>query len=994
MTEQLRKTGIPFVGAIPWGTHFCLFYETKEDLLAILIPYFKAGLENNEYCLWLVSEPLSLGEAKSAVVQAIPDAEQHLTAQHIEILPQVEWYLEGDGFDLDRVIKRLHQKLDQALAGGCAGMRLSGNPDWLRERSLTDFLEYERALDELTAKRPMLVSCTYQLAKSGASEVFEKAHTHQTAGAMRNGKWEILETPELKQAKTEIERLNEELERRVKERTKELAMANERLRKEMIERQQAQDELREREANLAEAQRVAKIGNWCFNLRNNKVRWSDELYRIFEIEKPDFDGRYESFVNLVHPDDQPRVLRTNFRARGDGAPFDLEYRVITPDRRVKTIREVGYAIRDDTGNVIRIFGTAQDITNRKKLEEALRQSEEKYRLVVQKAQEGILVAQDHVIRFVNPKALEILARSEQEVLSTPFTEFIHPDDRERIYGHHSRRLRGEQFFGSYSHRILTGDGAVKWVQITANTISWEGETAALIFFTDVTDLKRADEERIRLVTAIEQAAEAVMVTDVEGTIVYANPSFGEITGYSREEVIGNNPRILKSGQHDDKFYKHMLETISKGAVWRGRITNKKKGGALFEEDGSISPIKDDSGRIVNYVSVKRDVTKEVSLQAQLLQAQKMEAIGTLAGGIAHDFNNLLQVTLGYSELMLQGRQPEDKDYADLQKIFQSAKSGAELVRRLLTFSRKVEFKPIPLNLNRQIVQVEGLLRRTIPKMIDIRMDLSDDLAEVNADPTQVEQILMNLAVNARDAISDRGKLTIATKNVTLDEEYCKIHVGAKPGEYVMLSVSDTGHGMTKETIQHIFEPFYTTKELGRGTGLGLAMVYGIVTQHDGFITCYSEVGLGTTFGIYLPAIESPMESVLSDSGIMPAFGTETILLVDDEEFIRDLGSRVLSKAGYKALIATNGKEALDLFEREGRNISLVILDLIMPEMGGKECLAELRKIDPQLKVLIASGYPVDTSMKESAELTAQGFVNKPFRMKELLRQVRKTLDES
>jgi len=261
---------------------------------------------------------------------------------------------------------------------------------------------------------------------------------------------------------------------------------------------------------------------------------------------------------------------------------------------------------------------------------------------------------------------------------------------------------------------------------------------------------------------------------------------------------------------------------------------------------------------MNFVAVKRDITEQLALSRQLLQAQKMEAIGTLAGGIAHDFNNLLQVTLGYSELLLAEKREDDPEYADLSKILQSARSGAELVQRLLTFSRKVEPKPVPLNLNRRILQVEKLLRRTIPKMIHIQLDLSDDLADINADPTQMEQVLMNLAVNARDAMPDGGKLAISTRNVSLDEEYCRVRAGAKPGEYVLLTVSDTGYGMDKATIDHIFEPFYTTKELGRGTGLGLAMVYGIVKQHGGYISCYSEVEHGTTFNVYFPAFPPRM----------------------------------------------------------------------------------------------------------------------------------------
>jgi two-component system, cell cycle sensor histidine kinase and response regulator CckA len=289
--------------------------------------------------------------------------------------------------------------------------------------------------------------------------------------------------------------------------------------------------------------------------------------------------------------------------------------------------------------------------------------------------------------------------------------------------------------------------------------------------------------------------------------------------------------------------------------------------------------------------------------------------------------------------------------------------------------------------------VERLLRRTIPKMIDIQMDLSGDLAEIHADPTQMEQVLMNLAVNARDAMPDKGTLTVGTRNIILDETFCSRHADAEPGVYVLLTVSDTGHGMDKATSEHIFEPFYTTKELGRGTGLGLATVYGIVKQHGGVITCDSEVGRGTTFEVYFPAIDTQSEPEVEESGVMPAFGTETILLVDDEDFVRDLGERILNRAGYKVLTAANGKEALDVFEKERKQISLVILDLIMPEMGGGECLKALRKIEPQLKVLVASGLAADPSTKEPLETDTRRSVSKPFRVKELLQQVRKVLDE-
>jgi nitrogen-specific signal transduction histidine kinase/ActR/RegA family two-component response regulator len=399
----------------------------------------------------------------------------------------------------------------------------------------------------------------------------------------------------------------------------------------------------------------------------------------------------------------------------------------------------------------------------------------------------------------------------------------------------------------------------------------------------------------------------------------------------------------------------------------------------------------EDGTVV-YHSIIRDVTERKALERQLLQSKKMEAIGTLAGGIAHDFNNLLTVVLGFSDLLLVETDERDPSYADIQKINQAARSGADLVKRILAFSKKAETYPRPLDLNSEIEQIKELLIRTIPKMIEIKLMLSDDLATVNADPTQVEQVLMNLAVNARDAMPGGGKLTIETQNVSLDEEYRRMHLGARPGDYVMLSVSDTGHGMDREALNRIFEPFYTTKGTGKGTGLGLAVVYGIVKQHGGYINCYSEPGVGTTFKIYLPVIQIEAESKTALDKATLAGGTETVLLVDDEESIRDLGKRILERSGYTVLTAGNAKEALGIYTKDRDKISLVILDLIMPEMGGKQCLEELLRINPQAKVLIATGLAANGLTREAIDMGGKGLVGKPYNVEEMLRAVRKVLD--
>ena len=460
------------------------------------------------------------------------------------------------------------------------------------------------------------------------------------------------------------------------------------------------------------------------------------------------------------------------------------------------------------------------------------------------------------------------------------------------------------------------------------------------------------------------------------------------------ETIGRNPRIFKSGKHDEEFYKDLWEKITKGETWTGHLTNKKKDGTLYQEEASISPVRDENGSIVSYVAVKRDVTQEKLFERQVREAQKMEAIGTLAGGISHDFNNLLQVISGYSELLLTNTDQEAPVHKDLTAIHQAAVRGSELVKQILAFSRKLEPEIHILNLNDQVLQVERMLYRTIPKMISIELLLDRELWDIAADPGQMEQVLINLALNAKDAMPNGGKLRFGTQNVILDREYAGTHLDVKPGEYVQLSVSDTGTGMAREISERIFEPFFSTKGVGEGTGLGLAMVYGIVKNHGGHVQCYSEPGHGTTFRIYFPATEQKEQENLEFSEEPVVGGTETILIVDDEPMIRQLAERILEKAGYSVITASSGMEALEFYSERRADVALVILDFIMPKMGGQECLEELLKIDPQIKVLIASGLAIKGEAKAFLNTEAKGTVSKPFNMRELLRSVRRVLDET
>jgi len=680
------------------------------------------------------------------------------------------------------------------------------------------------------------------------------------------------------------------------------------------------------------------------------------------------------------------------RARKNDADIEpVEYLVTCKNGEIRTVLISGTLLGD---NFLAVFF---DITERKRAEEALQESEQRYRATFNIASVGIdLVDGNGQFLEVNSTLSQFLGYTPEELRRLTITDVTHPEDVSRSRDMHEAMVQGTTEGYRLEKRYVRKDGSILWADAAVSAIrDADGKHRATVgVISDITQRKQSEEARIRLEAAVEQAAETVEITDAQGIIVYVNPSVAGTTGYSREELVGNNPRILKSGHHDEEFYQRMWNTITHGKIWTGHLINKKKDGTLFEEDVSISPVKDYSGEIVNYVAVKRDVTREVSLQRQLLQAQKMEAIGTLAGGMAHDFNNILQVILGYSELLLTEKSEKEQDFDDLQKIQHAARSGADLVRNLLTFSRKLEPKPVPMDLNKQVRDVEKLLHRTIPRMIDIRVELKEGLKRIDADPSQMVQIIMNLAVNAKDAMGEKGTLTITTDDVVLDEEICRVNAESRPGDYVLLSVADTGHGMDRETLQHIFEPFYTTKELGRGTGLGLAMVYGIVKQHYGLVTCSSEVGRGTAFRVYLPALSSEPQHVEETTAEIPSWGTETLLLVDDEDFVRELGRRILTGRGYTVLTAPNGEEALSVYRSQQDRISLIVLDLMMPGMGGKDCLKELLEVNPDATVLIASGYATDAVTKECMRLGAKGFVSKPFGFKQLLQRVRDTLNET
>ncbi|MGO9569900.1 MAG: PAS domain S-box protein [Desulfomonilaceae bacterium] len=702
-------------------------------------------------------------------------------------------------------------------------------------------------------------------------------------------------------------------------------------------------------------------------------------------------GREIPCNDSAHPCPLDEVKRTGQPARVEHVHHDKE-------GKPRNIEVHAYPVLDDTGKVVQVIEYCLDVTDLKQAENSRRQQERMLNTILETSPSGIAYFQERKILWWNSAMRELFGYDEDD------SEAIKVRSLHEFYESRAEYERVVEIFlaqNAEGRRLETTarfrrkDGSIFIGNVSVGPTKLVGpEDGTTVIIRDITARKAIEEERMRLMTAIEQAAETIVITDQDGTIRYVNPAFEKLTEYTAPEAVGQNPRILKSGKHDHEFYKDMWETLLRGEAWKGHLVDKKKDGKLFEEEATISPVKDELGNIVNYVAVKHDVTDQVSLEKQLRQAQKMEAIGTLAGGIAHDFNNLLQVVLGYADILMMQRGTRSPDFEKLETIRKAAKDGGELVKGLLTFSRQVESNLRPCDLNLELKRIERMLARTIPKMIRIDLILADDAKTVNGDPVQIEQVVLNLCVNAHHAMPQGGMLTIETKSATLDKDYCRTHLDARQGDYTLLKITDTGHGMERKVLERIFEPFYTTKETGEGTGLGLAIVYGIVKNHGGHITCQSEPGQGSTFNIYFPSLPVGSEMDMATmSGEMPAFGTETILVVDDEQNVRNIIEHLLTGRGYKVFQAESGEKALGIYQEKKEEIDLVLLDLNMPGMGGAECLNAILKIDPKARVLIATGFSSNQSKKRIMENGAIEFVAKPFEAKDLLRAIRRVLEE-
>lgn len=669
--------------------------------------------------------------------------------------------------------------------------------------------------------------------------------------------------------------------------------------------------------------------------------------------------------------------------------YEVEHNFATIGRRIMLLN--ARQIERERGKERVILLAIEDITRRKLLEDLLADSEERYRRVFETASDGIILLEKsagHIIK-ANSSAEKMFGYTKEEYVGktiqdigvsldmTDFPSVMSTLDKEGILNYEDVKVKTKS--GQYIDTDIYLVDRAKLAQCNIR---------------DVSERKRTDGELRAEKSFIENALNTLtdffFVFDLEGRYIRWNRAFNAVTGYNDAEILTMKPT---------DFFKEDKEGISaaiREAVAEGSACVKAmlvtKDGRKIPYEFRLSLLRGPAGNIIGISGVGNDLTEHNKLEAQLRHAQKMEAVGTLAGGISHDFNNILNVILGYGSMVMDTLTDGSPAKEQMSEVLLAADRAAALTNRLLVFSRKQVVKVTPVNINELILGLGKLLAGIIRENVDFHLDLADQSLVVSADAGQLEQVLINLAVNARDAMPECGKMTISTRLEMMDDEYVAAYGYGKPGRYVLISVADTGEGMDAETQKKIFEPFFTTKDIGKGTGLGLAISYGIIKQHNGFIKVYSELQQGTLFKIYLPLSEEVVIPGKAESAVTVKGGHETILVAEDNASMRKLMEIVLGSFGYTVISAEDGEEAIAKFMDNRERISLVLLDMIMPKKNGKEVSEAIRKVSPRIKILFASGYTMNIIKPQ--ELTEGGFnfIQKPFQSKDLLAQVREILD--
>ncbi len=1367
MDVSSRPTGLRILGRMPWGTHFCQFYRTRRDLLDILVPYFKAGLRNNEACMWICSEPLDVDAAKQALRKSVPDLAARMRKRQIEILPHTEWYLRGGRFGAKRVLQGWIDKLDAALARGFEGLRLSGNTFWLEKKDWARFTDYEAEIDNTIGRLRMIGLCTYSLDKCGAQEIIDVLNNHKLTLIRRAGKWTrvessgrksveaellrsqrqlktlfdsdiigimtgdrdrvldanaaslkivgysrkdldsgrirwrsmlppefrrdggrapaglkkggtgqpfemeylrrdgrrvplligsaviepfplkwvcfVLDISKQKSAERALRKAYAEMETRVRGRTADLAEAVRRLRGEVVERRRTERVLAERNKILDAYFGSVLSPLVILDAKFNFVRVNEAYAKACGRDVADFVGHnhFEFFPDAENEAIFRNVveLRTPYRVKAKpfsypdhpewgvtywdwtlnpilddrGAVEHLVFALndVTEETRaheelrrneslLRTVLDtlpVGVWILDKDGRIVirngagrKIWGGAKDIpldrygdikgwwtatgkplsagdwpairavsrgeivlqegieietydglrksmlisalpirdaagavagavvTNEEitaRLEEERKDREQS--ALLEMAQDAIVVRDiGDRITFWNHGAEAMYGWLKEDALGRVIHEFLgtrFPAPKDRIIGQvmrdghwegelvHARKdgrtivvesrwalLAGRegrpaavleinrditerksveeamQQVSSYTRGLIEASldplvtispagkitdvnkatelatgvpraeligsdfsdyftepakaregyqevfmrGSVRDYPLALRHVSgkvtdvlynaavyWDQAGQAVGVFAaarDITARKVAEEERLRLATAIEQITDGISILDLEGRVLSANPAFAVHHGFRQPDVIGRPYHgILRHETGDARILDKMLGAVAAGKAWTWHFAQNLPQGGVRELDLTVSPILDGSGRLVNAIAIERDVTQEVIFQERIRQWQKMEALGTLAGGIAHDFNNLLLPILINTELTLDEMKDNDPVVHRLSQVLEAARRGQDMVKQIIAFSQQKEQERRPVEITPIVKESLEFLKVSMPKNIRIVERLGAEAAMAIADPTQIHQILVNLGTNAAHAMREKGGvLEVGLAETVLDEATASRHLGLKPGAYLRLTVKDTGHGMTPEVASRVFEPFFTTKKTGEGTGMGLAVVHGIVKSHGGAISLCTDPGKGTEFTIFLPRVAGTKQVVEKGRGSYPK-GTERVLFVDDEDIQVRAMCRLLEHLGYQVVGLTSSRAALEVVRREPGAFDLAIMDQTMPEMSGAELAREILRLRPDLPVILCTGYSETINEEQALAMGVKAFMLKPFTAKDIAVAIRRVL---
>ena len=755
------------------------------------------------------------------------------------------------------------------------------------------------------------------------------------------------------------------------------------------ERRQALEALETSEEKYRNIFNNAQVGIFRTRISDGKVlECNDRFARTYGYKDP--EDCINNFVVSKHYTDPGAREKMMDALMEKGAVNNLEACFHRKDGDEVWVRFSAHAYPEKGY----LEGVGYDITEKKQAEKALRDSREKYQNLVEESFDGIFIQKGPNIIFVNKRLNEMLGYEKGELLGQNHWVVYHPDYQKLTRERAQDRMHGEEVVRRYEVKLLRKDGSWFYGEISARQITFpsDEESGIQVWIKDIMEQKLAEEtlreseEKYRLL--IENATDGIFIAQ-DAVMKFANPKTEDLTGYSAEE-LAKNPfaNLIHPDDRDMVIDMHRRRLTGEDfpGTYPFKITNSDNEELTVELNAVLINWE---GRPAN-LNFLRDITSQKRLEAQLQQAQKMEAIGTLAGGVAHDFNNLLMAIQGRASIMLMSKDSSHPDFDHLKGIEGHIKSAADLTRQLLGFARGGKYEVRPTNLNDLIKKQNTMFGRT-KKEIDIKGKYLENLWSVDIDRGQIEQVLLNLYVNAWQAMPGGGKLYLETENVILDKNYVK-PFSIEHGRYVKISVTDTGVGMDKATEKKIFDPFFTTKEMGRGTGLGLASSYGIIKNHGGLINVYSEKGHGTTFNIYLPASESMVIEDKKPPGDLLK-GSETVLFVDDEDMIIEVAEELLKELDYTVLIARGGKEAIEIYGKNKERIDIVVLDMIMPDMSGSVTYDRMKEIDPDIKILLSSGYSINGQATEILDRGCNGFIQKPFKIKEFSQKLREILDE-